>query len=663
MVESSRESNPEEEEDVREDSFPSALFHVHEWIIESAELMAQFIALFQELSGQLSARLGVCRAVAYWIRACPTHFDASLCRLTDRLRLLAIAEGIPNANNLLDLSALPSYAWLRNVSVRNPVGRQISLSFEQWSADDISTSLSHIDYKALYRVPISELKRYCHDGNLSQAPILERSISIFNSLSNWVQCMILNKGTPAERAEIIRKFVNVAKHLRKLNNFNTLMAVIGGVTHSNIARLSKTSSALSAEIKKSLSNWVQCMILNKGTPAERAEIIRKFVNVAKHLRKLNNFNTLMAVIGGVTHSNIARLSKTSSALSAEIKKDLAAFTQLLSTQSNFAHYRRVLNETENCFRIPIMGVHLKDLIALQVKEGDMDRSRMVTRSRVLNLAHLLSFFVSFSRMPHNFPDPSIDLINTLKVSLDIRYNEDDIYHLSLKREPRTLLSFQSSAKSVVFADWASGVSCALDPETVNKHVSAMVDAVFKHYDHDKDGCISRVEFQQIAGNFPFIDPFGSIDIDRDGQISKSEMKAYFVEVNKRSMEFRRGFKHNFHETTFLTPTSCAHCGRLLWGLIRQGFKCKDCGLAVHGCCKDSAVVECRRRSGGTLNWCSPSANSCKHNKKLFVNASAYFVHLMLHITSPTASPITPILYRFLIFFYFIVPLFLNRYLY
>uniref|UniRef100_A0A0M3HXV6 Ras guanyl-releasing protein 3 n=1 Tax=Ascaris lumbricoides TaxID=6252 RepID=A0A0M3HXV6_ASCLU len=555
----------EEEEDGSDESFVSALFHVHEWIIESTELMAQFIALFQELSAQLNARLGVCRAVGYWIRACPTHFDTSLCRLTDRLRLLAIAEGIPNVNALLDLSALPSYAWLRNVSVRNPVGRQISLSFEQWSADDISTSLSHIDYKALYRVPyyfqISELKRYCHDGNLSQAPILERSISIFNSLSNWVQCMILSKGTPAERAEIITKFVSVAKHLRKLNNFNTLMAVIGGVSHSNIARLSKTTSALSPDIKK----------------------------------------------------------------------DLASLTQLLSTQSNFAHYRAALNETANCFRIPVMGVHLKDLIALQAKEGDIDRSRMVTRGRVLNLAHLLSFFVSFNRTPHNFPDPSIDLINTLKatllassfaslqVSLDIRYNEDDIYHLSLKREPRTLLNFQGSAKSVVFADWASGVSSALDPETVNKHVSAMVDAVFKHYDHDKDGCISRLEFQQIAGNFPFIDPFGAIDTDRDGQISKSEMKAYFIEVNKRSMEFRRGFKHNFHETTFLAPTSCAHCGKLLWGLIRQGFKCKDCGLAVHGCCKDSAVVECRRRSSGTLTWWSPSTNSCTHSKKLFIN--------------------------------------------
>uniref|UniRef100_A0A914RT27 Ras-GEF domain-containing protein n=1 Tax=Parascaris equorum TaxID=6256 RepID=A0A914RT27_PAREQ len=108
-----------------------------------------------ELSAELNARLGVCRAVGYWIRACPTHFDTS-----------------------------PSYAWLRNVSVRNPVGRQISLSFEQWSADDISTSLSHIDYKALYRVP---------------------------SLSNWVQCMILSKGTPMERAEVITKFISVAR--------------------------------------------------------------------------------------------------------------------------------------------------------------------------------------------------------------------------------------------------------------------------------------------------------------------------------------------------------------------------------------------------------------------------------------------------------------------
>lgn len=67
---------------------------------------------------------------------------------------------------------------------------------------------------------------------------------------------------------------------------------------------------------------------------------------------------------------------------------------------------------------------------------------------------------------------------------------------------------------MVFADWASGVCSAPDPENINKHISAMVEAVFKHYDHDKDGYISQTEFHQIAGNFPFIAPFGMIDVDR-----------------------------------------------------------------------------------------------------------------------------------------------------
>ncbi|VDN52010.1 unnamed protein product [Dracunculus medinensis] len=534
------------DDDVKSESFPSAFFHAHEWIIDSVELMARFISLYQELTSQPAQQLSLCRAVGYWLNTCPTHFEAAVCKLVEHLQKLALADGIPNAAKLLDISCLPSYPWLRNSSLRNPVGRQISLSFEQWSAEDISTSLSHIDYKALYRIPISELKRYCKDGNLSSTPILKQSISIFNSLSNWVQCMILSKSSPSERAEIMTKFINVGKYLKLLNNYNTLMAVIGGVTHSSIARLSKTMSCLTSDMKK----------------------------------------------------------------------DLSSLTQLLSSESNFANYWSVLKDTSDSFRVPIMGVHLKDLIAFHCKGGNMDRYRTYSCNQILKLAKLLSFFVSFNRMPHNFPNASIDLINTLKVSLDIRYDEDDIYHLSLKREPRTLLR---PTKSVVFADWASGVCSAPDPENINKHISAMVEAVFKHYDHDKDGYISQTEFHQIAGNFPFIAPFGTIDVDRDGQISKSEMKDYFMQLNKHSMDFRREFKHNFQETSFLTPISCAHCGKLVWGFIR-GFKCKDCEVVVHAYCKDSAVVECRRQSSSLTLLRVSAPSSVKQTKKLFLNS-------------------------------------------
>ena len=39
-------------------------------------------------------------------------------------------------------------------------------------------------------------------------------------------------------------------------------------------------------------------------------------------------------------------------------------------------------------------------------------------------------------------------------------------------------------------------------------------AVFKNYDHDKDGFISHAEFDAIAGNFPFIDSFAVLDADQ-----------------------------------------------------------------------------------------------------------------------------------------------------
>jgi RAS guanyl-releasing protein 3 len=43
---------------------------------------------------------------------------------------------------------------------------------------------------------------------------LERSIALFNGLSQWVQCMVLSKTTPQQRAGVIIKFTNVAKVVR-----------------------------------------------------------------------------------------------------------------------------------------------------------------------------------------------------------------------------------------------------------------------------------------------------------------------------------------------------------------------------------------------------------------------------------------------------------------
>lgn len=189
------------------------------------------------------------------------------------------------------------------------------------------------------------------------------------------------------------------------------------------------------------------------------------------------------------------------------------------------------------------------------------------------------------------------------------YSEDEMYELSLAREPRTSVSSPSTPTGVSpFADWAKSLSTPLDPQTIQKHVNAMVDAVYKNYDHDKDGFISHDEFYEIAQNFPFIDTFTVLDADKDGMISKIEMKAYFLKANYNALKSE--FKHEFHETTYFKLTFCTHCDGLLWGLIKQGWKCKDCGISAHRLCKERVVIECRpKRTTNHLNIVAAGRNS------------------------------------------------------
>ena len=70
--------------------------------------------------------------------------------------------------------------------------------------------------------------------------------------------------------------------------------------------------------------------------------------------------------------------------------------------------------------------------------------------------------------------------------------------------------------SPVFADWAAGVVQTIDIQTIQRHVNAMVEAVFTTYDHDRDGYICHTEFDEIAQNFPFIDTFTVLDADQWG---------------------------------------------------------------------------------------------------------------------------------------------------
>ncbi|KAK2922303.1 hypothetical protein Q8A73_001788 [Channa argus] len=477
-------------------------------------------------------RLKICYLMRYWIVTFPAEFnlDLGLIRITEEFRDVAAQLGCQEHFKLIDISTIPSYDWMRKLTQRKKQAKKgkASLLFDHLEPMELAEHLTFLEFKSIRRISFTDYQSYVIHGCLVENPTLERSIGLFNGVSQWVQLMVLSKLTPQTRAEVITKYIHVAQKLLQLKNFNTLMAVVGGLSHSSICRLKETHSYLAPEVMK---------IWNE-------------------------------------------------------------MTELVSSSNNYSCYRKAFNECQG-FKIPILGVHLKDLIAVHVVFPDW-----VDGSNKVNLVKMHQLYMTFNELVSLQSavaqvEPNMDLIYLLTLSLDLYYTEDEIYELSLLREPRNPKSLPTSPttpnKPLAPLDWASGVTTKPDPSVVNKHIRKVVDSVFRNYDYDHDGYISQEDFESIAANFPFLDSFCVLDKDQDGLISKDEMIAYFLRANPLlQSKMGPGFIHNFQEMTYLKPTFCEHCAGFLWGIIKQGYKCKDCGVNCHKQCRELLVLACRK---------------------------------------------------------------------
>ncbi|XP_036403254.1 ras guanyl-releasing protein 3 [Megalops cyprinoides] len=512
---------------------PRTMLLMHRWYVTSTELAGKLLMMYRDCEGDdcQRTRLKICYLMRYWIVEFPAEFnlDLGLIRLTEEFRDVAAQLGCEEHFKLIDISTIPSYDWMRKLTQRKkmPKKGKASLLFDHLEPMELAEHLTFLEYKSFRRISFTDYQSYVIHGCLVDNPTLERSIALFNGVSQWVQLMVLTKLTPQHRAEVITKFINVAQKLLHLQNFNTLMAVVGGLSHSSISRLKETHSHLSPEVTR---------IWNE-------------------------------------------------------------MTELVSSNGNYCAYRKAFTDCEG-FKIPILGVHLKDLIAVHVVFPDwVDESK-------INIVKMQQLYLTFNELVSLQSataqvEPNMDLIYLLTLSLDLYYTEDEIYELSLLREPRNPKSLPTSPttpnKPLAPLDWASGVTTKPDPSVVNKHIRKVVDSVFRNYDHDHDGYISQEDFESIAANFPFLDSFCVLDKDQDGLISKDEMMAYFLRANSLlQCKMGPGFVHNFQEMTYLKPTFCEHCAGFLWGIIKQGYKCKDCGVNCHRQCRELLVLACRK---------------------------------------------------------------------
>ncbi|XP_042567413.1 RAS guanyl-releasing protein 2 [Cyprinus carpio] len=514
---------------LKEPSLVRLFLTMHPWYLSSSDLAKKLLHKSQEQDCSANRQSQICHLVRYWISEFPAEFDLNPA-LAEQIRGLKERleqNGDVRRSLLIDIDSIPSYEWRRQLDETVQKKRKTSLLFDHLDASTLAEHLTYMEYKSFCKILFQDYHSFVMHGCTVDNPILERFITLFNSVSQWIQIMVLSKPTAQQRATVISEFINVAQRLLQLQNFNTLMAVVGGLSNSSIARLKDTQALIGSETRKVFDGLVE----------------------------------------------------------------------LVTSSGNYSRYRQRFSECSG-FRFPILGVHLKDLIAVHVALPDWfdpEKTR-VNLTKTHQLYAILEELALIQSTPPSI-EANSDLLNLLIVSLDQYHSEDEIYQLSLQREPRSIKLSASSSKSQspLIEQWSSSVKPKADPAIINKHIEKMVESVFQNFDTDGDGYISQGEFEIIRRNFPYLCKFDELDQNQDCKISREEMIGYFTKASSLQ-NCKMGFVHTFTEASSVKPSFCRHCSRLIWGFYKQRCKCIVCGVSCHKDCCSRLAIECRKRA-------------------------------------------------------------------
>lgn len=84
-----------------------------------------------------------------------------------------------------------------------------------------------------------------------QCPHICELIDNFNLLSNWAALVILQSVDLRERVLKYGRLIGICEWMRKLNNFNGIYAILGGLGNSAVMRLKNTNKMLSENVVSS----------------------------------------------------------------------------------------------------------------------------------------------------------------------------------------------------------------------------------------------------------------------------------------------------------------------------------------------------------------------------------------------------------------------------
>ncbi|KAF6126827.1 Rap guanine nucleotide exchange factor 1 [Phyllostomus discolor] len=178
-----------------------------------------------------------------------------------------------------------------------------------------------------------------------------------------------------------------------------------------------------------MSYWVRSIIMVQEKAQDRERLLLKFIKIMKHLRKLNNFNSYLAILSALDSAPIRRLEWQK-----QTSEGLAEYCTLIDSSSSFRAYRAALSEVEPpC--IPYLGLILQDLTFVHLGNPDYIDGK-VNFSKRWQQFNILDSMRCFQQAHYDIRrnDDIISFFNDFSDHLA----EEALWELSLKIKPRNI---------------------------------------------------------------------------------------------------------------------------------------------------------------------------------------------------------------------------------
>uniref|UniRef100_A0A674DY53 CRK SH3-binding GNRP n=1 Tax=Salmo trutta TaxID=8032 RepID=A0A674DY53_SALTR len=178
-----------------------------------------------------------------------------------------------------------------------------------------------------------------------------------------------------------------------------------------------------------LSSRVRSLIIQQEKAQDREKLLLKFIKIMKHLRKLNNFNSYLAILSALDSAPIRRLEWQK-----QTSEGLEEYCTLIDSSSSFRAYRAALADVEPpC--IPYLGLILQDLTFVHLGNPDLIDGK-VNFSKRWQQFNILDSMRRFQQVHYELKrnDDIVCFFNDFSDHLA----EEALWELSLKIKPRNI---------------------------------------------------------------------------------------------------------------------------------------------------------------------------------------------------------------------------------